>query len=100
VAQVEFPNRLVPQAATCGFAELREAAQRGNKAMSSQCYEVLHAVASGEHVAIEASWTGTLAVPLCSLPLSGQMRARFAILLSFRDGKIMRQHNYDRFDAW
>jgi ketosteroid isomerase-like protein len=100
VVQVEFPNRLVPQGATRGLAELHEAAQRGRKAMSSQRYEVLHAVASGDHVAIEASWTGTLAIPLGSLPIGGQMRARFAIFLTYRDGKIVRQHNYDCFEAW
>jgi hypothetical protein len=31
---------------------------------------------------------------------SGRKTARFAIFLTFRDGKIVRQHNYDCFDPW
>jgi len=28
------------------------------------------------------------------------MRARFAVFLDFRDGKITRQRNYDCFEPW
>jgi ketosteroid isomerase-like protein len=30
----------------------------------------------------------------------GQMRARFAAFLQFRDGKIVAQRNYDCFKPW
>jgi ketosteroid isomerase-like protein len=100
VVQVEFPNRLLPNGATRDLAALRDAAERGGKVMTAQRFEVLNAIASGDQVAVEALWTGTLAVPLGSLPAGGQMRARFAIFLTYRDGKIVRQHNYDCFDPW
>jgi ketosteroid isomerase-like protein len=100
VVQVEFPNRLVPNGATRDLAALREAAERGRKVMTAQRFEVVNAIASGEQVAVEAIWTGTLAVPLGSIPAGGQMRARFAIFLTYRDGKIVSQHNYDCFDPW
>jgi ketosteroid isomerase-like protein len=100
VIQVEFPNRLVPNGVTRDLAALREGAERGRKVMTAQRLEVVNAIASGEHVAIEAIWTGTLAVPMGSIPAGGQMRARFAIFLTYRDGKIVRQHNYDCFDPW
>ena len=100
VVQVEFPNRLVPNGATRDLAALREAAERGRKVMTAQRMEVVNAIASGAHVAVEVIWTGTLAVPLGSIPAGGQMRARFAIFLTYRDGKIVRQHNYDCFDPW
>ena len=100
VVQIEFPNRLVPNGVTRDLAALREGAERGRKVMSAQRFEVVNAIASGEQVAVEAIWTGTLAVPLGSIPVGGQMRARFAIFLSYRDGKIVRQHNYDCFDPW
>jgi ketosteroid isomerase-like protein len=100
VVQVEFPNRLVPAGATRDLAALRDAAERGRKVMSAQRFEVLNAIACGDQVAVEALWTGTLAVPLGSIPVGGQMRARFAIFLTYRDGKIVRQHNYDCFDPW
>jgi ketosteroid isomerase-like protein len=100
VIQIEFPNRLVPNGATRDLAALRDAAERGRKVMTAQRFDVLNAIASDDQVAVEAIWTGTLAVPLGSIPAGGQMRARFAIFLTYRDGKIVRQHNYDCFDPW
>lgn len=100
VVQVEFPNRLIPEGATRDLAGLREAAQRGSKVMTAQRYEILNAIASGDQVAVEANWIGTLAVPFGNTPAGGEMRARFAIFLTFRDGRIVRQHNYDCFDPW
>jgi ketosteroid isomerase-like protein len=100
VVQEEFPNRLIPQGARRTMADLRAAAERGGKAMSSQSFKLLHAVASGDHVACEVQWRGTLAVPYGSLPAGGEMRARFAIFLDIRDGKIAAQRNYDCFDPW
>jgi hypothetical protein len=45
-------------------------------------------------------WTATLAVPLGTLPAGGQMRARFAVFLEFKDDKIIFQRNYDCFDPF
>ncbi len=100
VVQEEFPNRLLPQGARRGIAELKAAAERGGKVMSAQRFTLLHAVASEDHVAVEVQWAGILAVPYGSLPIGGEMRARFAIFLDIRDGKIAAQRNYDCFDAW
>lgn len=100
VVQVEFPNRLVEQGATRDLAALRVAAERGRKVVTAQRYEIVNAFASGDQVAVEAIWTGTLAVAFGSIPAGGQMRAHFAIFLTFRDGKIVQQHNYDCFDPW
>jgi ketosteroid isomerase-like protein len=100
VIQEEFPNRLVPNGAVRDLAALRAGAERGAKVMTQQSFEVLNAIASGDQVAVEALWTGHVAVPIGSLPVGGRMRARFAIFLTFRDGKIIRQHNYDCFDPF
>ncbi|MDP9120721.1 MAG: nuclear transport factor 2 family protein [Acidobacteriota bacterium] len=98
--QEEFPNRLLPHGARRDLAAIREAAERGGKVVAAQRYEVLNAVTSGDQVALEVLWTATLAVPFESIPAGGQMRARFAVFLEFRDGKIVRQGNYDCFDPW
>jgi ketosteroid isomerase-like protein len=100
VVQEEFPNRLVPDGATRDLAALKEAAQRGRKVVTRQRYEIVNALASGNQVAVEAIWTGTLAVPFGSIPAGGEMRARFAIFLELRDGRIVRQRNYDCFDPF
>jgi len=100
VIQHELPNRLVPQGAKRGLGELLEGAERGKKVVSTQRYEILHAVADGEHLALEVRWTATLAVPVGTLPAGGEMRAQFGVFLDLRDGKIAGQRNYDCFEPF
>jgi len=98
--QEEFPNRLTPTGVKRDLTTILEANKRGKKLMSSQRYEIKNAVASGDFVALEVLWTGTLAVAFGSIPEGGQMRAHFAVFLEFRDGKIVAQRNYDCFEPW
>ena len=100
VIQEEFPNRLVPNGARRDLDGLLDAAVRGQRVIRTQRYEILNAVADGDQVALEVQWTGVLAVPLGSLSAGAEMRARFAVFLTFRDARIARQHNYDCFDPW
>jgi ketosteroid isomerase-like protein len=100
VVQEEFPNRLMPAGARRGLAELLDGAVRGQNVMSAQRYEVLSAIASRGRVALEVRWTGTLAIPLGSLPAGGEMRARFGVFLDFRGGRITAQRNDDCFDPF
>jgi ketosteroid isomerase-like protein len=98
--QEEFPNHLVPTGARRDLTAILDAAARGKQVMSAQRYEIVNAVANGDQVAMEVRWTGTLAVPFGTIPVGGEMRARFAVFLEFREGKIARQRNYDCFDPW
>jgi len=100
VVQEEFPNRLMPNGARRGLSDMREGAARGRQVMSAQRYEVLRTVSEGDSVALEVQWIGTLAVPYGSIPVGGEMRARFGVFLDFRDGRICHQRNYDCFDPW
>lgn len=100
VVQEEFPNRLVPAGARRGLPELLAGAKRGQRVLVAQTYEVLTAMASGERVALEVQWTGTLAIPLGTLAAGDVMRARFGVFLDFRDGLIAAQRNYDCFDPF
>lgn len=100
VVQEEFPNRLVPTGARRDLAALLQGAERGQQVMQKQRYELLRLVEDRETVALEVQWTGTLAIPIGSLPAGAQMRARFAVFLDFQGDKIIRQRNYDCFDPW
>jgi ketosteroid isomerase-like protein len=100
VLQEEYPNRLVQNGAQRDKSALLEAALRGQQVMTAQRYEILNAIVSGNQVALEVQWTGTLAIPFGSIPAGGQMRARCAMFLEFRDRKIARQRNYDCFEPW
>src|SRR3989442_8020909 len=71
VVHEELPNRLAPEGARQGLDGILESAERGQKVVSAQTYEVRSETASRERVAMEVVWTGTLAVPLGSLPAGG-----------------------------
>lgn len=93
-----FPSRFFPNGSRDDLAGIRNAADRGNKAMTRQKYEIKNELSSGDTVALEIVWTGTLAVPFESKPAGAQMRAHFAAFLQFKDGKIVAQRNYDCYD--
>ena len=100
VVQLELPNRLVPNGVRRDLAAILDGAVRGQQVMAAQRLDVVGVVASGDRVALEAVWTGTLRVPLGSLPAGGEMRAHFGVFLEFRDGRIAAQRNYDCFEPW
>jgi ketosteroid isomerase-like protein len=100
VVQEEFPNRLAPHGARRDLTAILDAAQRGQRVMAAQRYEILQAMADGDRVAVEFRWSGTLAVSVGSLPAGAELRGRFACFLEFRDGRIVAQRNYDCFDPW
>ena len=93
-----FPSRFFPSGSRDDLAGIRAAADRGNKAMTRQAYEIKNALSSGDTVVLEIVWTGILAVPFQSKPAGAPMRARFAAFLQFKDGKIVAQRNYDCYD--
>jgi ketosteroid isomerase-like protein len=88
-----FPSLVFPGGSRNDLAGICAA-----KAMSSQTYTIKNEVASGDQVAMEVDWVGTLAVPFQSIPQGGQMRAHFAMFLQFENGKIVSQRNYDCYE--
>ena len=91
----EFPNRIAPEGRSRRLAEARAAFEQGRKIMQSQTYDVQRVIESGNEVAIELEWTGILAVPVMNLPAGSAMKAFVAMFLTFRDGRIASQRNYD-----
>jgi ketosteroid isomerase-like protein len=100
VVQEEFPNRLLPTGARRDRAAILEGAVRGQKVISAQHFDIQREMASGDRVALEVIWTGTLAISMGSIPVGGTMRARFAVFLDFDGGKISAQRIYDCFDPF
>ena len=90
----------MPNGARRTLDDMLQGAERGQKVMSAQRYQVLSSMASGDRVALEVHWAGTLAIPLGSLAAGDEMRARFGVFLDFRDGRIAAQRNYDCFDPF
>lgn len=96
--QEEFPNRLLANGAKRDLAELLAGAERGQKLMASQRYELVSSLVQESRVAIEVLWTGTLRAAVPGFP--DVMRARFALFIEFDGAKIRRQRNYDCFEPW
>jgi ketosteroid isomerase-like protein len=91
----EFPNRIQPQGRVRRFADLGDAYEQGRKILQSQSYKVQRIVENGDEVAVELEWNGVLAVPVMNLAAGSEMKAFVAMFLTFRDGKIVSQRNYD-----
>ncbi|RBP46246.1 ketosteroid isomerase-like protein [Roseimicrobium gellanilyticum] len=98
--QIELPNRLNPSGGHSDVPNLLKRAEQVPVILQSQEYEIHSIVSQGDRVAVEATWTAVLAVPIASLPAGGTMMAHFAIFFELRDGKIHRQRNYDCFEPW
>ena len=95
VAIQEFPNRIVPQGRIRRAADLSAAYEQGHKILQSQIYTVRRLFEAGDEVVAELEWTGILAVPVMNLPAGSEMKAFVAMFLTFREGKIVSQRNYD-----
>jgi ketosteroid isomerase-like protein len=91
----EFPKRISPNGRVRQAANLRAAYEQGQRILRSQNYHVQRIIEAGDEVAVELEWTGVLAVPVMGLPAGTEMKAFVAMFLTFRDGKIVSQRNYD-----
>lgn len=98
--QLEFPNRLNPNGQQSDLESILARSAQGRHLLSSQRYDVVSALSRGNRVAVEARWTGTLAIPVGSLPAGAEMKAHFAMFFELDGGRIARQHNYDCFEPW
>jgi len=91
----ELPNRIAPRGRVRRAQEMRAAYAKGQQLLRSQRFDVQRLVESGDEVAAEVEWTGTLAVPFENLPAGAEMKAYVGMFLTFRDGKIVSQRQYD-----
>lgn len=98
--QIELPNLLNRNGQESNIDQLVQRSLLGQKLLSAQTYEIVSMMADGDSVAVEAHWTGTLAVPLGTLSAGAQMRAAFAMFFLCRGGRIINQRNYDCFYPW
>ena len=100
IVQEELPNRVVPDGKRRKLAGILEGAERGQRVLAAQRFEIRTAVATNDRVVLEVLWVGTLAMAFGTIPAGGEMRAHSAMFLEFRDGKIAAQRNYDCFEPW
>lgn len=100
VIQREYPNALTTRGQTRDLKKLLADSERAKTLLSSQRYAVRSAFEHGDTVAVEMDWTGTLAIPVRTLPVGAQMHAACSMFLTFKDGRIVSQRNYDCFEPF
>lgn len=100
LSQHEYPNRLFPKGVKRDVQAMLESSEKGKQVLSSQRYEIRGAVASGDQVALEIDWTGTLSVPLGTLKPGDTLHAMIGQFFTFRDGRIVSLRNYDCYDPF
>ena len=98
VRQIEMPNQLNSRGQESDLEHILQRSEQGLKILTRQQYEIVFEIAEGDHVAVEARWTGVLAMRFGTLAAGTEMKASFAIFFQFRDGRIAMQRNYDCFD--
>lgn len=98
--QVELPNRLNPRGGVSDLPTILRRAEQGQNLLRSQRFEILSELAQDHRAAVEAKWTGTLAVVLGSLEAGATMTAHVAMFFQLVDGRIQLQRNYDCFEPW
>lgn len=86
--QEEYPNQFTPAGATRTVPRILEAAEKGKAILNTQTYEIQNSIESGNQIGLEIVWTGMLKT-------GAEMKARFAVFIEYREGKIARQRNYD-----
>jgi ketosteroid isomerase-like protein len=98
--QIELPNRLNHNGGQSDLETLLQRAEQGQRLLHTQTYDLRSFVARDDRVAVEVTWTGTLAVPLGTLSAGSTMKAHFAMFFELVSGRIRRQRNYDCFEPW
>jgi hypothetical protein len=101
VDQHELPNRLFAQGARRNRADVLASAEKGQKVLRSQKYDVLNVLTTNNNVAIEMKWRGELAIPLGNLQPGDVLTGQFAFFLEIdAEGKITKMRNYDCYDPF
>ena len=100
IRQQEFPNRLVAQGAIRNLDDMLDGVRRGAAVVKSQTYTINNILASGDQVAVEVVWEGTLAVNIGTLKAGDVMKAYFGLFLEFAEGMVIGQRNYDCFEPF
>ena len=98
--QIELPNKLNPNGGKSDLPTLLLRAEQGQKLLRQQNYLIQSELIQGSRVAVEAIWTGVLAVPVGTLSAGESMKAHFAMFFEITDGLISSQRNYDCFEPW
>ncbi|SDP00273.1 Ketosteroid isomerase-related protein [Nakamurella panacisegetis] len=95
--QREWPNPMSPQGASRNLPEVLQAAEQGREVVADQVFQIATEAVDGDRVILEVNWSATLRVDFPDAPTGTRIRARVAIFLQIRDGRVASQDNYDHY---
>jgi len=99
IIQIEYPNAFTPKLVTRCFNDLNEGNAKDQLSLKDQEFDVRKTYSFNNTVIVEAVWSGTLAAPWGSMPSGRHLKAYLSRFFEFREGKIIRQRNYDCFES-
>ncbi|RZI87085.1 MAG: nuclear transport factor 2 family protein [Microbacterium sp.] len=96
--QIEYPSVMRPAGHRRSLEEMAAGAELGAQVIRDQCYDVHTVIEEGEQVAVQLTWTATVATDLGSIRAGTHLTAHVAAFYVFRDGLLLRQSSYDCYE--
>jgi ketosteroid isomerase-like protein len=96
--QVEYPSVLRPRGHRRGLDELIAGSELGLTTVRDQHYEVHTLVEQGDEMAVQLTWTATVAQDLGAVGAGTLLVSHVAAFYVFRDGLVLRQSSYDCYE--
>ena len=94
---IERPNLFSPRGSERDRAQMLASLAQGRELLHEQRFDVVDHLVAGRTVATRVVWTGTLAIEAPPFAAGSRLRADSSMYFNFRDGRIVRQENYDCF---
>ncbi|MCF6379147.1 nuclear transport factor 2 family protein [Nocardioides KLBMP 9356] len=96
--QVEYPSVMRPHGHRRGLDEMIAGSELGLTMIRDQRYDVHTVVEQGDEMAVQLTWTATVARDLGTLAAGTPLVSHVAAFYVFRDGLVLRQSSYDCYE--
>jgi len=96
--QIEYPSLMRPNGHRRGLDEMRAGVAVGAQLIADQHYDVHTSVDDRDQLAVQFTWTATVARDLGTLRAGTRLVAHVAAFYLVRDGLILRQSSYDCYE--
>lgn len=98
IEQVERPNKLYRDGQLRGAEQMLRDLPRGSQVLRQQSYAIGTIFGAGDQVVVEARWEAIVNVSLGRLAPGDTMVAHICMVFTLRNGRIVRQVNYDCYE--
>lgn len=100
IEQIEYPNLIVKNKTIRNLEEIKQAYERGKQLLQKETYKIKNSYSDENTIIIEAEWIGVLNITVGNKKQGDMIKANFAQIYEFDQGRIIRQRNYDCFEPF